>query len=246
MACKKHREDIILFLYDELDPVGRESLESHLRECGGCRREMAYTSRVFGILDERADEAAPEPDWIHQWKAVRAGFHESPSRPKRETDAARSPFSRFPSWGWAAAALTAVFLLGWLFGRLEFFRPSPGPSAAGGPNPSASRLVLERHLEDIRPYLVEYSNFDPSDESGIPDSVLVDRELLRVLIVQNVLLRKVLAASDPAAARLLEDVDLVLRELANMEPGDSRTPALVRDLIEKRDILFQLEVLGKI
>ena len=44
------------------------------------------------------------------------------------------------------------------------------------------------------------------------------------------------------AAELLEDIDLVLREINNMDPDDPDTPGMIRSLIDQRDILFKINV----
>jgi hypothetical protein len=54
------------------------------------------------------------------------------------------------------------------------------------------------------------------------------------------------AQNDPEAADLLEDIDLVLREIKNMERGDPEAPGMIRRLIHSRDILFKINVLQKL
>jgi len=45
--------------------------------------------------------------------------------------------------------------------------------------------------------------------------VPVDERLLRGLMLQNLLLRRALNGNDPAATELLDDLDLVLKEIVN-------------------------------
>jgi len=40
----------------------------------------------------------------------------------------------------------------------------------------------------------------------------------------------------------LEDVDLVLREIANQEGDDAHTLSMIKELIQERGILYELEV----
>jgi ABC-type proline/glycine betaine transport system substrate-binding protein len=74
----------------------------------------------------------------------------------------------------------------------------------------------------------------------------VDKNLVQHLIIQNILLKKALAEKNPSAAQFLEDIDLMLQELANMESDDEQTLSMIRELIQKRDILFKMEILQKI
>ena len=99
------------------------------------------------------------------------------------------------------------------------------------------------HIGDIKPLLIDYANYTGPENDG--SAVLVDRDFLRGVLVQNILLKRLLAETHPEAAQLLDDIELVLRELENLEPDDDRTPALIKELIQKREILFKMEILQK-
>ena len=45
---------------------------------------------------------------------------------------------------------------------------------------------------------------------------------------------------------LLEDIDLVLREIKNLESGDQATSSMIRELIQQRQILFKIDVIQKL
>jgi len=103
--------------------------------------------------------------------------------------------------------------------------------------------VLAGHLEDLKPLLLDYANYSPNADSG--RTIAVDEDFLRVLIFQNVLLRKALAKSDPAAADLLDDCDLILKEIINRDRPTAASPDAIRGLIRDRDVLFKLEIIKK-
>lgn len=73
-------------------------------------------------------------------------------------------------------------------------------------------------------------------------------ETFRVLalLLQNVLLQKALSKKDPASADLLDNIDLILKEIINRDRPTAASPASIRDLIRQRDVLFKLEILKKI
>ena len=83
-----------------------------------------------------------------------------------------------------------------------------------------------------------------AEENG-EGTVLMDRQIIQSLIIQNILLKSLIAEHNPTAGQLLEDVGLVLRELANMEEGDSRSKSMVKELIDEREILLNINILQK-
>jgi len=51
-----------------------------------------------------------------------------------------------------------------------------------------------------------------------------------------------IAEKNPSVKQLLEDVDLVLREIANQEDDDTDTLAMIQEIIQERGILYEIEV----
>jgi hypothetical protein len=101
--------------------------------------------------------------------------------------------------------------------------------------------MLASHIEDMRPLLLDFAH---AVNGAKPGSVVrVDERLLRGLLMQNLLLRRALNGSDPAAAELLDDLDLVLKEIINGQGPGGASPAQVRSLIDERGILFRMQIL---
>jgi hypothetical protein len=50
-----------------------------------------------------------------------------------------------------------------------------------------------------------------------------------------------IAEEDPSLKEILEDVDLVLREIVNQEGDDTDALTMIKELIQKRGILYELE-----
>lgn len=234
MKCKRYKERIILHLYGELSERESEDLQAHLSICPDCAREFEYTKEVFAVLDDIRPQTVPEIDGAGNWAAVRRGIEAPP--PRR-----RQPMT--PRWALAGAALMLVFVLGIFLGRQWLVHDI---QTASRKNPGERYLQhqLRQHLEDLKPIVVGYSNIDP-DEPGT-QTVTLDREAARALLTQNLLLRRLLIQSDPSTAQLLDDVDLVLMEIANLSGGDTETQASIKRLIQEREILFKMEILQKI
>jgi hypothetical protein len=254
MNCKKALETIVLDHYNEASADDKAKLEAHVRGCAACAAELAETSRLFSLLDAHAPEAVPSPDWEKAWRGVEKAMAPAPSR---------SPSPAFaPRWRWATAgaALVIVLAAGVLIGRFALGPAAGGPGQAasalqsaapmaiptGAPangDPNGIRPAFTAHLEDLKPLLLDYAHFVPGERTQ--NRVVVEEPALRALMLQNVLLKRKLIEKDPAAADLLDDLDLILKEIVNRGPGGSASPAEIRDLIEKRDVLFKMEILKK-
>jgi hypothetical protein len=234
MKCKKFRGQVILHLYDELSEEERQSLRQHIEQCPECAKDTAYTQEVFKLLEEAKTQEAPEANWERTWGHIQSEILNAPQKQRR--------FSLSPAWTAAAAGIALVFALGIFIGR--FWAPSRRPAVAqANLTDEYARFTLQEHFETLKPLLIEYSNF-PSGENG-DASIVIDREILRNLLIQNFLLTRMVAKDDPTAASLLEDVDLVLREITNMERGDRTTPSMIKELIDQREILFKMEIMQK-
>lgn len=232
MACKKYLMDMILYLYKELDNTRRQTFEKHIEDCEECRQELGYTREVFAALDLSRMDEVPEENLDKSWRTIESGLKEKSARSRK--------IATFPRWSTVAASLILVFAIGILAGRFLIRTPFQKGFRDGRERTTIDYAFTE-HLEALEPHLLTYSNFNAEESiSGVVD---VEAAVLKTLLVQNILLRKALMETHPEAAELLEDIDLVLQEIINSEPGDSRTPELVKELINKRDILFKIKVL---
>jgi hypothetical protein len=236
MRCKKFKEKIILNLYGELSEEEKSVLESHLQECAECSRDLEYTKKVFKAVEYSKKEKTPEANWERAWKGISSAVEEKPKR--------QLSLLLLPKWAYAAAALAFVFALGIIIGSLWF------PPLQKGPLPQKASLIsmdqsLQEHFESLKPVLTEYANYSPSDErNGI---ITIDEEILESLLLQNYLLKTAVSSQkNPALQELLEDVDLILREVTNLRNGDRPTLSLIKDTINQRDILFKMEIFQKI
>jgi len=147
-----------------------------------------------------------------------------------------------PRWvPWAAAA-AVVLAAGIGIGRVS--APGPERAVAVGDtsgvgrrvNPTAYRLVTEEHLAQSEAFLTLFrtSLERPADHR-------LASATARQLLAGNRLLLDSPAARDPDARRLLEDLELVLAEIAQLSPGSpSQDLELIRDGIERGDVLSRL------
>ncbi len=230
MKCKKYEEKIILYLYGELSDKQKADLQSHIQECSACAQDLEYTKKVFKALDDSKEEA-PQADWEKSWREI-SSTSQVQLREKKS-------FLLTQKWVYAGAALLVVFILGALIGRFWFFPVKESPFRAGAA-PTAMNPALIEYMDDLKPILIEYANYTSSE--GTEEAMLIDKDTLRSLLVQNLLLKDIIAKSNPSLLPFLDDLDLVLKELSNMKRGDKQTPSLIKELIQEREILFKMEI----
>ncbi len=230
MGCRTFRKNILLSLYGELGEEDTENLRQHVAECARCARELEETRKITALLDATFSGDAPHPDWEKNWEAVKAGMDRKEGK--------RPVFLSFPRWAYTAAALMLMFGIGLFMGRGVFSPSRPGAvslvDTASVPPP-----LLQDHLESLKQVLTAYANYDPADPAG--EKIAVDKEIIRNLLIQNILLQRMMAGKNPSWEQILEDADMVLREIANTGE-DSRAFSSIRDLIRKQGILFEIEV----
>lgn len=231
MKCKKYEEKIVLYLYGELNESDKAEVENHLKECPVCLEDLEYTKKVFKLVDENKDEI-PEANWEKCWREIGTGTQVEPRRQKS--------FLLVPRWVYAAAVLLVVFVLGALIGRHWLFSPQESPLESGISQGSMN-LALNEYINELKPILIEYANYT-SPEKG-EETILIDEKILRSLLIQNLLLKDLVAKSDPSLAPFLEDLDIILKELSNMQKGDELTPSMIKELIHEREILFKMEII---
>jgi hypothetical protein len=114
---------------------------------------------------------------------------------------------------------------------------------AAGPS-EYIKQSLEDHFETLKPLLVSYANYSAEENGG--ETITLDRKIVKSLLIQNYLLKKLVVDTNPQVKEILEDLDLVLREIENMPSDDKWAPSQVKELIHERDILFKMDILTTI
>jgi len=170
-------------------------------------------------------EAPREAMWqrIDAERRVRRGLVARPVR--------RVPWLR---WGLAAAAVLA---LGIALGRLSApSRPAPELATSAGPEAPATvtqayRVAALQHLSRSEALLTDFRAGASADPSL--------REWARALLAQTRLLLDSPVARDRQLKALLEDLELVLVQIATLENGgDERT--FITEGLERRGVLPRL------
>lgn len=186
----------------------------------------------------RAYNAPPETPREAMWARIAEARHARASS-RAEAPSGRSEPRVIPlrRWRWAAlaAAAAAILAVGVGIGRVSV---APQGSAWEGPsaNAPAYRLAAQEHLGQSEAFLTLFRASVRQDG----DYRLASASA-RQLLSTNRLLLDSPAAVDPATRLLLEDLELVLAEIAQLSPGSrAEDLELIRDGIEQGNVMPRL------
>jgi len=202
-------------------------------------RDMDDLSR---LLREEYNPPPPTPR-DEMWAVIQAGM-EKEGPPPRALDDVRRAGMRVPAWrqlGWAAAAV-AVLGLGIGLGRMT--APTEAPMAAA-PVPAEASLVRLAAVEHLgrSESLLRMVRADGLEGRMDPAMGAWSRSLL----TQTRLLLDSSSAEDPALRELLEDLELVLVQIAAVSEvgGDEDRVrselSLALNGLEQRDVLPRIQ-----
>lgn len=237
------------YLDGELPPGERLALEEHLRGCPACRSVLEQL-RAVKVRAAALGNAEPGPQ---VWRAIseRIGHPEvQADDPHDELAARRTRKIRFP-WLQAGAAAAAVLVLGIGIGRMSkgparlptahVEAPAPGTPLTG----DAYRVAVAQHLTRTETLL---TSFRAEAAGGTVDAAAV--EWAGQMLSTTRLLLDSPAADDPRLRTLLEDLELVLAQIAAL-PTRTDTPStthtevdLARRAVEEKQLLPRMQTLA--
>ncbi len=243
-------DDLVLHYYGEMPAADEARAESHLAACGACQGNYTQLQRVMAFVDSAPAVDAPEGFERMAWARL------EPAIGTRE----RGWLSWFVfSPARLAFAAGVVVLVGASFmaGRLlpRGAAPAPAATAAATTTTAAAARTAEQvregvlltdvgeHLDRSQRMLVELAS--AGDHAGSIDMSL-EQSRAEQLVAANRLYRQTAASTgDAAIASLLDDLELVLVDIAaspdkmSQEDLDS-----LRRRIESKELLFKVRVMA--
>ncbi len=239
-----HPNEAQLILYHYGEASDRNEIAEHLEVCESCRANYQALQRVLAAV-----ETLPVPDRAESygaevWRQVR------PQIAKPTGPHGSNSWRFFPWPRWALAGALGLLALGaFLAGR---FWPQPPTSPAtaivqaqplsAGARERVLLTEIGDHLERSQLALIELIN---SKTNGAVD-ITAEQVLARELAAVNRLFRRAAAdAGEPGLASVLEQLELVLIEVANGPAKLSADEfAALRGRIDTDGLLFKVKVLG--
>ncbi len=268
--CKDFKEIVVdaLYNYDELSEENKRLFHAHLTTCPACAGEYEEMAGVLALMDQRDKPEMGEEFWDSYYLRLLEKMKESEEKEKNKIknkiwlllkkwwenfkfDIQRLRWVLYP-----AAALLLV-VLGIAIGRYLYLPAVPGKgeqliSSALSSERKISPVVLE-HFENLRPLLIDCANYNAQETGSGGDFVLIDKKTLKKLALQNLLLKRIAArGNDVVLTQLLEELEMILLEISNAEPGETNgditgkeTIGRVRDILEKNDTLFKMKIYNR-
>ena len=186
-------------------------------------------------------------------REVGAEYNTPPTTPRdemwdqirAERERRRWSHRRIPPWQWAAG-VAAVLAIGVAVGRFSASPDVPeSPSIAlAGPPPVGSvpivnvahRLAASDHFESVETFL---TTFQVDAREGMMAEVDWTAPA-QSLLLQTRLLQASLAAEDPGLKALLNDIELVLAQIAQYSADRAEDLEFIDNGIEQRGVLVKL------
>jgi hypothetical protein len=196
------------------------------------KEDEKFTEFLHELLEEMPD--VPQPPREAMWARIEE------ARRARRAEASRFR-RRAPVIGWGIG-LAAMLALGIGLGRsLPQQNGDAPPVARTTPGPDLSdaemlpyRLAARQHLTRTEALLTGYVR---DVQSGRTREVA---NWAQDLLINTRLLRDSPAAQDPETARLLEDLELHLAQIANLSGSDADELVLIQQSIERNNMLLRL------
>ncbi len=231
-------DDLVLYHYGEADD--QEALEVHLAGCAACRATLGRVRVALAAVrpEEPPDRGADYGARV--WERLQPRLGPPRMGRRARTGWLLGAHGLTPRRVVFAGALAASLVLAFLLGRQY---PRPGGEGTSGPVRERILLVaVGDHLERSQVVLLELLNADPKG----PLDVRAEQRSAEDLLAANRLYRlAAVRTGEPGVARVLEELERVLVEVANgpSELGPEETLAL-RQRIESQGVLFKVRVIG--
>jgi hypothetical protein len=241
------------YLDEELSPAELRAFETHLGDCPGCRATLEQLRAVKA----RAAALRPSQPGPHVWRGIaeRIGAPDVTVDATGDELAARRTRGRihFP-WLRTGAAAAAVLAVGIGIGRMTggparlpttlVEAPAPGTSMTG----DAYRVAVAQHLSRTEMLLTSFRAEAAGGQVDASAGVWAGQMLstTRLLLDSP-------AADDPKLRTLLEDLELVLAQIASLpRRGNTTTDTranttevdLARRAVEEKQLLPRMQTLA--
>jgi hypothetical protein len=241
-SCKKIKGLMVDALYNDLHETGQNVFLEHLKTCPGCSAEYEKLISLKGVMNKRQRHKMSEDFWDNYYLRLEEKL-ETMEKKKR-------PSIKTAWWRWWVlypAGALAILLVAIAFG---LFLSLPGGRNIVDTAVSSIRQLspaVAQHFENLQPLLIDYSNYSPGESETAPEeTVLVEKSTVQKLLLENRMLKQVVAKNNNISAKqLMDELELILLEISNSNGDREVTLRAVQQLIKDDDILFKIKVLAK-
>lgn len=238
------------YLQGGLSARERDEVALHLRSCAACAAEAEELQAFIGSQERIASDPAaalPTAFWntlLHDVDMQIAA--ETRTRPWYRRLAVWLTPGPTPQYRIAVTFAALLIVAGSALITWTVMRHDPVPAApavADAVTPDSSAVVrttrLQKYLHRSRTLLVGVANMKiPEDQ---PADIQAERQASRELVMEARALRE--EPLDVNSERLINDLEKIQIELANMTPDDaSPGVAMIRQGIESKNLLFKVRI----
>jgi len=219
MTCKKAEGLLFAYQDEQLAAPEKAELERHLHSCPACSARLDDIREIGGLM-QKAAAPVPAADFEKSWRRIAAAVTPAPRR--------QFGLLRPPRWALLTAGFLAFFILGVAAARLYFFPARTETAAAAG---APFQYSARDYFAALQPVLSEFNN------------AAADPAQVRLLLNNLRLLRlRADRKKDASLLRLLDDIELVLLEIAHLDRSDPENTRLVGTLIQEKGIPMKMKV----
>jgi hypothetical protein len=233
------RRRLYEYLRHELGPRAEASVASHLARCARCRTEADELRALLGTMSGfEPSDTRPAPYWEAFADGVDRRIDAAPRvQPERVW---KFPVPRRREV-FAFAGGVAVVLAAFALWRTTWQEPVPAHPAEGRqlatPVRDTTGERVHQYFRRSRVLLVGLANMEPMEEGNLTAERRTSRELIEEA---RYLQSKPL---DARAAKLIDDMETILIELANLEEEQGVSNVdLIRSGIHKENLLFKIRM----
>lgn len=246
-----HHRRIRLQLYDfvsgTLSEQERLIVQQHVDSCATCRQELQSLERTLTLLGRSPSEpssARSEEFWMELADSVERSIVVVQRKPRWHLRDALEPIWLMlrvhRGYAYALGACAAIVLIAMLLVRQDGVQSfPPEPEIVSSDFASSVDGRMREYFRKSRTLLVGIANM--TEDRIAPADLRAEQQFSRELLEEARLLRREHLA--PHAKRLVNDLEKILIEFANLEPAARRSDVeLVRNGIAQENLLFKLRM----
>lgn len=232
MNCKECENLMELFIQKDLPVKDEKMVEEHVNHCKTCSETLIKTRKLVSTLQTSSDNITM-PDWDKSWTIIKRNI-ERESKPKRPI---WNP--RYSPWKYAVVGSIIIFLLGFLAGK-KLFISTPLEESLDLKTPKNLQYAICAYLEDIKPFILEYGNYQPTQKNEVDFSF--EKTLAGKLLMKNRILQAhMLRMKNIKIQQLLTELEIILMEISNMDTNESENFLFIKNLIKMKRTLYKIE-----
>lgn len=230
----------------------REHIQEHLKNCPGCTEEYKKLAGLLAVMNKRQHPQMSDAFWENYSLRLEEKLDAAADENKASV--------KIIDWKrWASdfnfkiyrvlypVAAAAILVVGIAIGL--YLSHQPGKDIVNTTISSLRQLspAVAEHFDNVLPLLLDYSNSSPQESNTSPsETVLVEKTTVKKLLLENQLLKRVMAKQkNITVSELMDELELILLELANSSGDGEETRRAVQKFIKENNVLFKMKTLEK-